>query len=286
MSDLNVKTEAEAVAQLTANPIEPLISAEGDPIESVVFVRSDYNLESIEKFLPNRRRFRGRFQSHDTGAFFKYIKDNHTLHTGDSTVDATQVFVDAERMQATAYVDYTTNEGKAGHCDHLAVLTLDRTPIYDDVLNINGAGKQQRDAYEWIEDMAHALTFIDANKQPIETPEVLAAVQNMTVERARTARLECGQLSESTDVMDRAEAKAKVGKVPAAVKFTDPCYQGLEPVSFYMRFGVLTGGDQVRFKLDLINKPELEHERAKAFAELLESENAEHVVVRMGTFNP
>ncbi len=191
-----------------------------------------FKLHDLEAYMPQRRRPRGTYSTQYVPAFAAYT----VAHAQDGTT----VFVDADRMRATAVLDLGTSSFP-GHTDNRAVLELKPTAAYAALCKFAGTRQGQADAAEFFEDWAqHVEMAFYADGEQIELRKAIAAVRRITIDSARKVESEAQQLSASMSAFESVQASSRE-PLPTTIYFTTKPYADLEPRLFVLRLSVTVG---------------------------------------------
>lgn len=250
--------DKDAIKALTeAQSINAAAGAVNDAIanSSIVALPSDYATHDLEKYLPNRRRARGKMATSSVQAFAAYVEAHKE--------EGASVFVSQSPMAATAVL----NLGKPtapGHADNIAELAPKATAAYIALCSIaNGQGKTQRDVAEWLEDWAMFIDAVDSDGQDIQTKHAISAVRSITIEAMRKAESKESSLSATRSALEQVTARSDGNPLPAELHVNVEPYVGFLPRMFVVRLGVLTTNDKPSLVLR-IAKAELHAEQMAA----------------------
>lgn len=220
----------------------------------VVALPKDFQINILEKYLPNRTRLRGEFSTSEITAFAKYCPQDQAF----------PVFVDEEKMKAVAVLNFGTDD-LPGHCDHTATLALRKTAPFRALLAINGHPALQRSLAEWMEDWRDFIKCTEVQGgSAINIAQAIASVRKITVEATSKKDSAVGSFSEEKSDFERLEAKGDA--LPSFIEFTCEPYQGLPARTFVMRVAIHTAGE-VKFTLHTIQLELHEQEMAAQMAE-------------------
>lgn len=223
-------------------------------------------IHDFEPFFEARRRFRGTFLTKSVDSFVSYL---------EGTSGAT-CFIDQDRMAALSILDLGT-EDAPGHCDHRAILTLDPTPIYAAVKEINGKPMDQRGLAEWMEDWKN---FLSVDKGPIRA--AIAAVRCIDIKAKAEVTTTVGNMSETQSKFASVEATSR-HTLPETISVMCKPYGCLGTRIVELMLSVITG-DRPVLKLRIVGRGEMEEAIAQEFGELLASRLPEGHVALLGRF--
>lgn len=223
---------------------------------------SNFTIHSLEKYQPNRSRFRGVFATHHLDSFASYH---------ESVCTSAPVYVDPDEMAALAVFDQGTVEAP-GHREHRARLNLQPTAPFKSLRKLAEKPEvSQRDLAEWIEDWREYIIAIGSDDQRIEPKALIATVRNITIEALRKSDSSEADFSSSRTALEKIEAKSDSGALPKLIIFTCEPYKDLPPQDFRLRMSIRTGSDKPSFKILRIQE-ELDTETtAENFVDLLKN---------------
>lgn len=244
-------TEVNAIATLS-KPLENL--KRGD----LIALNKDYAVQDLEKFLNGRLRPRGKFITTSFSDFKNFVEQNESS-------DETPVFVDHQNATATAVLNYA-NEHAQGHCDHLASLQLEQTVVWAKLKELKGEKLDQRSFAIFLEDWASVLEATSADGATfIDMKVAINAIRNMTIDASSSKDSSVESLSESSSSLDRIEAKAKIGAIPAFFTINDQVYLGLENRDIKLRLVIHTTDGKPYFSVQIVKEELLLDEVTKEF---------------------
>ncbi len=204
-----------------------------------MIVPESFKTIDIEKFMPERRRFRGNFSTTNIEDFCQYAND----HGADS------IFVDTDkrRMSARAYFDLG-DQRAPGHAEHQANLSLEPSPAYAAALAINGERLKQSQLAEFIEDWLPQLTIL--HNEDVQNPlQAIQAVRNIVINASAAASHSEHHFGASRSAMEEVEAKSSVHQLPTHITFTLVPHIGFEPIDVVFRVAVITDKEAPRLTL-------------------------------------
>jgi len=227
----------------------------------VVAMHQDFRLHDLEKYMENRARFRGIFRTHLVSEFVQYFTDYHDENT--------RVFVNSVEMMAEAVFNLGTYH-TPGHCDHVAILKLDKTPEFQALLDLESRSPHtQRALAEWIEDWRNCITVHSDDGEEVELKRVIAAIRNMEINASRTSEYSDGDFSAQKSTLEQIEAKSRHG-LPEGFLFHCVPYAELEPCDIYVRLHVVTRADgPPKLGVRIVQRPALLDDLRREFAGLL-----------------
>jgi len=235
-----------------------------------------FSITDLEKYHEGRRRFRGKFATEGMAAFTRYV--------GERTEANTPVFIDRDAMAARCYLDIG-DPGAPGHCDHVATLTLPKTPEYEAFLRANGSTFDQQAMVELIEDWGHLMTFRNSAEEELPLSKALTAFRKVSLDDLTKVESEQQAHSSQASIMSSVSVN-NAERLPATIEWRLTPYEELQSRTLRMRVATLTEkAEKPRFRLRAIA---LEHEQqdiAQEFAGQLNVELAGCECL-LGTFSP
>lgn len=189
-----------------------------------------FALHDLEKYLPNRRRASGVMTTASVDDFAAYTSDH-------AEVGAT-VFIDSDKMRATAVLNLGTSDAP-GHADKTAVLALQATAAYSALKLITNGPKKQADAAEFIEDWQDCIKCLDDVGDDIKISHAIEALRTITIEAMRKLETRVGDFEESQGTLDSVKATA-TQKLPSKIVFKANPFKDLPERRFELRVGVQT----------------------------------------------
>ncbi|EFF6124467.1 DUF2303 family protein, partial [Escherichia coli] len=151
------------MSQLDSNAIKEIVkltttafSGENLPLTEcpVALLPDNVNIESLERFMTERFRFRGVMTTTSIDDFVEYSKGYADEHS--------RCFINAETMKAVTVFNIGTLE-QPGHADNKALLELKATSPYRALRDVDGKKQLQKSLAEWLEDWADFLTAYDSD---------------------------------------------------------------------------------------------------------------------------
>lgn len=259
----------EAISQANLS-VGASIGAEG---HGIVIVPDDFKVHDLENIQSQRRRARGTMTTSVVADFANYANTNRD--------DGAQVFVDKDRMTATAVLNLGTVDAP-GHADNLAVVALERSAAFSALLAIaNGQPRKQTDVAEFLEDWAPFVTC--RNSDVIGTGQAAAAVRNITIEAAKKVTSSEQQLGTERSAFESVQASSG-DNLPTTIEFLcEPPYFGLSTRTFTLRLSVLAA-DKPAIVLRVVKLEEHQEGMAVEFAQLVREALDGEMPVAIGTY--
>lgn len=254
---------------------------------SAVIIQGTQKIESLENLQLRRNRYRGKFETRSLVAFVDHIE-----HIRDTVLDKApagqlQGFVDTDTMSARVFFNLGT-AAEPGHGDHHATLNLKPTAAYAAVLAATHAARQhdQRSLHDFLEDFReHIEPVYGEEADGSRMANALAAIRDISVEKARTVQNEVRDMGNTTSAMERVDATSRL-VLPNGFQFTCVPYEGLGLRKLSLRLGVHTGGDRLALVLRLQQAEQVTEAIANEVVALLGDKLGTTVALAVGTFKP
>lgn len=233
------------MSQLDSNAIKEIVkltttafSGENLPLTEcpVALLPDNVNIESLERFMTERFRFRGVMTTTSIDDFVEYSKGYAD--------ECSRCFINAETMKAVTVFNIGTLE-QPGHADNKALLELKATSPYRALRDVDGKRQLQKSLAEWLEDWADFLTAYDSDGNVLDIKQAISAIRRLTIDAKRSAEYEEQNFSGSRSVMESVEAKSKE-IMPATFRFECIPYEGLGNREFTLRLSILTSEQELK----------------------------------------
>ncbi len=225
---------------------------------AVVALPDHYSTHDLEKFLPRRRRARGRMSTTAMRDFVAYS----LVHREPNAT----IFIDATKMRAVGVLNLGT-PNDPGHADNLAVLELEQTAAYKALLQARIGHKSQATLAEFLEDWPDAVQAF-ANSEQIPAPKAIGAIRKITIESLRKLESEEQQLSSTRSAFESVAATS-TEKLPTHLYFRCVPYAGLTERTFVLRLAIHTGDKAPQLSLRIINEELHSEQMAQELCDLL-----------------
>lgn len=274
--------DKDAINLLQRAATMELLSAEINARQTlipVVAVPSGFGIQSLERNMPFRSRFRGKMHTSAIADFVRYAK-NHSEEAGS------HCFIDAEKMTATNIFNFGT-VNHAGHCDYIANLELEKTAEYKALLQFDGSKLEQRDFAEFMEDWAAYIQCVNEAGEPMPLARAISAVRRISVQASVKADSEQRNFSSEKSALESISINAE-NTLPAEIHFTCAPYTGLAEFKFELRVAALTSREKPLLVARIKRLEQAEQQFANEFCLLLGSlfEEAElSMPITIGKFN-
>ena len=273
MDESAIKTIQNTAIDANLNRIPEEVS------DRLTALPNDYKLHDLERFLPSRLRFRGTFFTNSLPDFARYVKDN----VGGQGF----IVADKSKLESTVFFNLGDVDGP-GHADWNAVLTMDRTPAYQELLAINGGPQTQRDVIDFIEDWSHLFTAYKTgddgqDDEPIKLAKAIAAIRKIKIKAQSESETQHHQFKNQQSRLDSVEASSDDG-LPDILTFTTEPYRGLPSREFDLRLSILTGGSAPALVLRIVGLDNHIEQIGNQFKEQLLREIGESAQMLIGDF--
>lgn len=224
----------------------------------VVATPDNVTLKDLEGFLPAPTRKRGTMATESIDGFTSYVEANKSA--------LSSCFVSQCSMSANAIIDHGTTDNPA-HNQHNAVLTLEKTSDFKDLLAIDKDKRSQRNTAEWVEEHIDTLTFYKdaALSDEISATKAITAIRKVKDTQKSESESTVGNFSETRGVM--ASASIEDDNLPAFIAMTIEPYNGLPTRKFVARLAYHR--DSEAFSLRIIRLDKQFEEMAEEFSQLV-----------------
>lgn len=225
---------------------------------AVVALPDRYSTHDLEKFLPLRRRARGRMSTTSVRDFAAY--------TSSHREPGASVFIDAAKMRAVGVLNLGTPM-QPGHADNLAVLDLEQTAAFKALLQARSGHKSQATLAEFLEDWPDAVQAFSGTDE-LTAPNAIAAIRKITIESLRKLESEEQQLSATRSAFESVAATS-TEKLPTHIYFRCVPYAGLSERTFVLRLAIHTGDKAPSLSLRIVNEELHAEQMAQELCQLL-----------------
>jgi uncharacterized protein YfdQ (DUF2303 family) len=253
---------------------------------SAVPLPESVKVEDLERFMPNRRRYRGTMTTTQIDQFAEYTNRTagEVQANGEEPGATVPCFVDPENMTAKVFFDLGTVE-YPGHADFTARLNLPKTAAFEELLGKDGRALDQKELAEWLEDWAPQLKVTSDTGEPLNLPAAVGAVRRITIGAKSESTSEERTFGGRRSSMAEVEAQNK-DTLPAFVEFTCEPYHGLDERTFRLRVSLITS-EKPRLVMRVVRLEHHQEEMAKEFREHLEHAlDGQFVDTFVGNFKP
>lgn len=243
-------------------------------------IPTTHALVDLEKFRPQRSRFRGKLETSSLADFVTYVKrrSHESIPRG---------FIDGEKLAAVMFFNLGTPQ-QPGHADDRAVLQLKVTAPFAALLGINGKQLDQDDLIDFLRDWRPCIEPFaqeDGGIGPTFSAAV-AAIRKVKITAKTESEHTVGDFRAARSAMEEVEATSTL-ELPGGFFFTCEPYAGLPQRSFTLRLSVNADGREPVLRLRIVA---LEAEReaiAQDFkAALMRELDGGEAELTIGTFTP
>lgn len=263
-----IQDTAAAIA-LAQGPLASV--SEATPL---VALPDNFALHDLERYLPQRSRFRASFRTAHIASFADYHQEHGPA----------AIFIDPEAMAAISIYNVGTTD-EPGHGDHTAALQLEKTASFKAFLRFIGAGPHdQRTIAEWVEDWRDYVTGYDSEGTEIPPIRMAAGLRKVDIESARKVSSSESDFAANRSVIEDIEAKSADGSLPSFVSFACAPYHGLTEQIFQFRISVVTSGEKLRFSTRRVQEEADTEETATQFVEVLKEAVGTDAPIYQGTY--
>lgn len=222
----------------------------------VRLVPKDMVLQSLESFLPQRKRFRGGFTT-------SYIAD---FAIYSAQFPGGKCFVDQAEMGARIYFDLGDIENP-GHGQNRAHIKLEQTAPFAALLNLPNKQLSQKELAEWLEDWSQFFVGYSSSGEAITPGNVVASIRRVTIAAKKESTTEHRDFKAEKSGFESIEVRSEA-ELPAGIRFTCIPYHGLDQRSFELRLSVING-DSPRLVLRHVRFEESKEQMANEFSDKL-----------------
>lgn len=233
---------------------------------AVIALPDNYATHDLERYLPTRRRARGRMLTTSVNNFAAYA----TTHREPGA----SVFIEATKMRAVGVLNLGTPD-QPGHADNQAVLELEQTAAYKAMRTACNGHKSQQTLAEFLEDWPDAVQAFAGSEQ-ITSPKAVAAIRKITIESLRKLESEEQQLSATRSAFESVAATS-TEKLPTHIYFRCVPYAGLAERTFVLRLAIHTSDRAPQLSLRMVNEELHAEQMAQELCDLLRITFEAHV---------
>lgn len=237
-----------------------------------------FTIANIEKYLPQRTRFTGTFETSSISSFGNYALERNN--------DAIRIFVDDRTMAAKAIFDFEGALGEPLHCEDVAVIKARMKAEYKALLQFTSEKHTQKAFAEFMEDYADFITCFDGEANSIPLNKAISAVRRIEINARSSATSEVQSFSAEKSALESMSVN-EANQLPSLIRFTCVPYTEFSEFVFTIRPSVITGSE-VRLAARMVRKEETQEEMADHFCELIENQLSDVSVkapINIGTFS-
>lgn len=293
--------ETGALAGIQQTAIEAAKANRLDTHVPAVILRDangQQRVESIEHLQAHRSRSRGTFSTASLNDFAQYVirRPGGQGFIQPDQLSANVIFnldVDGNGVPVDVpadAVDHTVAIPCAGHGDYRAVLALKATPAYAALQTAAKTQYAQKAIIEWAEDWWDCLAADysiapDNASDPTGMRRALNALRKVKVKATAEAVHTNKDFGASRSALEDVEASSDEG-LPLGFRFICQPSDDLDSRIFYLRLGVLTGGEKPVFVLRWSKRESDIEAIGQNFKAKLLDAVAGKATMLLGTFDP
>lgn len=233
---------------------------------NVALVPREFELQSLEKYMPAPSRKKAIFSTSLIESFAEYCKNE--LDASDAISPA--CFINDKELKAITIFDTGTIK-QPQHCENNAVFLLQTTQEYDAITAANNNTMPQLDFTYWLEDYrpyVHAL--YDSEDEVIDFKKAIHALRKITFSAQTESIHTEDHLSSEKSGFARIEAKSgSEQNLPAEIAFKCKPSPDLDEISIIARIVPQNHPKGVLIKLQLIQFELIKQQLAKDFQALI-----------------
>ena len=242
-----------------------------------VALPDNFTIEDVERFMPLRRRFRGKLHTHSLSDFILYVK----TRAGDATAPG---FIDADKLSATVLFNLGTVEAP-GHAEDAAILQPKASPAYAALLASNSNAYAHQDALNWLQDWSDHIAYADEDGADLPGNTSYNALRKVTISALNESTSEERTHGATRSALAQVEAKGNA-PLPALIRFTCTPYKGLPERVLWVRLQIRDNGGKPVFLLRIRNLDREKEAIGQAFKRTLLEELDGRAGLTLGTFTP
>lgn len=209
--------------------------------EGVMILHKDFKVEDMHEVTsPTRRRFNGVLETNDPKSYFDYVKSR----ASESGAELNRTFVNAsnpaDQLLAKTVLNFGSTDA-AGHGDDLAVLKLQKDPLFLDLLTNTAQYQSITDFAETLENFLglNVLTgFKEDKADEIPLARAVAAIRNSKVERLQQSTLNTSGLKYEASDMEKVEIEGVDANLADLFVLNTPMYLNLSTQEITFRVDV------------------------------------------------
>lgn len=239
----------DAISEIQEEALVPLAPKRATP-ESI-------ELQSIEKYMEFRARYR---MSFDTSSIKEFIQYCINFSRRDAIC-----LIDVDSMRAKTIFDMGSIE-RPEHQEHTAKINLKETSAYKKIIRHDGDHLSQKAAGEFLEDWYENIICYTKEGDSMSAKEAANALYKLTIESARQVESSVSDFSAEISDMQRIEAKT-AGKQPAEIHFKCEPYYGFSTYNFVIKLSIVTGEKTPYIGFRIAQREAIEEEIVNEFKE-------------------
>jgi uncharacterized protein YfdQ (DUF2303 family) len=217
--------EAAAIQKLIDLTLQGMPQLEGADRPLAVLPET-CKLTSLELYQNAPYRMRGTYRTSTVEQFAHYCEEWQT--------EETRIFVDPASMTAVARFDHGDAD-TAGWGDHLATLTLEKTPAFAALCGMTKAPVTQQALIDYFLDWLPQLSFSAAEASdwdPMPEQRAIQAIRKLKIEAGSVSEHTQGDLARERSLLEQV---AVTSKPPAALRLHCAPYRGLQERDIVVR---------------------------------------------------
>lgn len=195
---------------------------------SQVVIHQDFKVQDLEKYQDLRNRFRGDFHTNHPESYFTYVEQRKEEHGAEKD----RTFINAENPQQRLFAKTILNFGQydsAGQADDVAVLNLQKDPLFHDFISRTERELTATDFAEALENFLGSLEVSGVNTEGDVIPfqRTISAIRNAKVDKNQTSHLNTTGLQYEASDLEKAAVSSQEGTLAEHFLVTSPIYLNL-----------------------------------------------------------
>lgn len=277
-SDLQNLSDAAVGAVLAAPTFEEVPTERHAHADSVILINKNTNLIDLDQFADGKRRKTGEYTTHSVADFVRFVKD-------ETTPEDCKIFVNADLMKATAFLNYGAKGFEQGKLDYKAVIELKMTPVFQKLVNLHHNTVSQRDLIDFLTDYAPVLTPVNSQGETINIGNAINALRQIKIDETKNTQNDVQNFGETRSTFENVKARTADDNMPVIFEVDDACYQSLPKTEISLRLVIKAVDGKPFFKLMINAIDLLQLERAETFVKMINNDLAGEFDVLLGGFN-
>lgn len=266
-----------AVGAELAQPEYRVVSGVRNEDGSVIVANRNMQLFDLDKFADGNRRKTGRFTTHSVANFISFVKD-------ETTPEHCKIFVDAEAMKATAFLNYGADGYAQGKLDYNAIIALKQTPVFAKLVQLHQHTMSQRDFIDFLTDYSPVFEAINTKDEKISIGMAVHQLRQVKIDETKNTSNEVENFGETRSTFENVKARTADDNMPVAFVVNDACYQSLPKIDISLRLIIKSDDGKPYFKLIINALDLLQLERADTFVKMVNDDLAGEFDVMLGSF--
>lgn len=245
---------------------------------NAIVIPDGYKLQSLENLQEKPNSFKACFSTSILQEFTNYVLEySQTLETS--------VFINPEKMTATAIIDQGTHInpdwGK-----HRANLNLKPTPAYVELLKFTNAQLSQQDLIDFLEDWKDliAIYFDDSSIADEKNfPRAIKNIRNLKINATKTTEQTQGNFNASRSALESIEIKSGSDQLPAGFLFNTIPFEGFKHAIFDCQLRAMPGEKTINLKYRIAKLDNIAESISKELREkIIENLTGESINIFIG----